>query len=397
MSVIDDLEFLFFHFMPYTALPEDHKKYESLWVDFSNEHFDPPTGHGFYKRYWSELILADRLGFDGVVINEHHNSPYTMNPAPNLTAAAIIPQTTCRIGVFGTPPNFAYPNRLAEEYAMLDVMSGGRLEVAFPLGTGMEYWANSVNPASARARFRESLDVILKAWTRPGPQIHTGEFYNYRYLNPWPVPMQKPHPPAYIVGTGSPETIELAAELGLGYSVVFIPTKKQLEVFDMYRDRMAHHGHEATSKQLTIGVMAYVAEDEKTAREEFMPHLMYFFEDALRTTPRYLVPPGYVTVPEFKKRISGPDVHGSANWDDLVAINRIVAGTPEQVADAIGVWAEEADVSRLTLNLALGNMPNWKVVKNLTLFAEEVIPRLRSKGNVELTTLNGAAAAGATR
>ena len=385
MGLMDRLEFLFFHFMPYTPLPADHKRHESLWVDYSNSNFDPATGHDLYKRYWSELLLADALHYDGIIINEHHNTPYTMNPAPNLTSAAIIPQTTCRIGVFGTPPNLGYPNRLAEEYAMLDVMSGGRLEVAFPLGTGMEYWANSVNPSTARARFRESLDIILKCWTEDGPQGYQGEFYNYRYLNPWPKPMQKPYPPSYVVGTGSPETIDLAASLGMGYSVVFIPTTAQLRVFDDYRERMAHYGHEATPDKLTIGVMAYVAETEQQAQEEFRPHVMYFFEDALRTTPRYLLPPGYVTVPEFRKRLSGPDVHGSANWDDLVALNRIVAGTPEQVADAIGTWATEAGVSRLTLNLALGDMPHWKVEKNLTLFAEEVIPRLRGKAVVTVS------------
>src|SRR5262249_49069070 len=82
----------------------------------------------------------------------------------------------------------AEPTRLAEEYAMLDVMSGGRLRVPSPLGTGMEYWANAVNPATARARFRESLDVILHCWTDDGPRQYNGEFYTYRYLNPWPKP-----------------------------------------------------------------------------------------------------------------------------------------------------------------------------------------------------------------
>ena len=192
MSVLDELEFIFFHLMPYAPLPEGHQQLDSLWVDYPNSNFDPVTGHELYKRYWSELLLADKLGYDGVFVNEHHNTQFTMNAAPNLTAAAIIPHTSCRIGVYGTPPNFEYPNRLAEEYAMLDVMSGGRLEVAFPLGTGMEYWANSVNPATARARFREGLDVIFKAWTEPGPMSYAGEFYNYRYLNPWPTPYQKP-------------------------------------------------------------------------------------------------------------------------------------------------------------------------------------------------------------
>ena len=191
--------------------------------------------------------------------------------------------------------------------------------------------------------------------------------------------MQQPYPECYIVGTGSPETIELAAELGFGYSVVFIPTEVQLRVFDQYRERLAAHGHAVTPDKVTIGIFAYVAENEELAQREFMPHLMYFFEDALRTTPRYLVPPGYVTVPEFRKRVQAPDVHGSANWDDLVAINRIVAGTPEQVADAVGGWIEAAGTNRVNLNLTIGDMPSWKVVKNTTLFAEEVIPRLRKK------------------
>ena len=220
-----------------------------------------------------------------------------MNPAPNLTAAALIPQTKGWVSVFGTPPNLGYPNRLAEEYAMLDVMSGGRLRVAFPLGTGMEYWANAVNPATARARFRESIDIILRCWTRGRPESYSGDFYTYRYLNPWPKPMQQPYPECYIVGTGSPETIELAAELGFGYSVVFIPTSVQLQVFDHYRERLAPHGHEVTPDKVTIGVMAYVAESDEKAEEEFLPHLMYFFEDALRTTPRYLNPPGYIDGP----------------------------------------------------------------------------------------------------
>jgi alkanesulfonate monooxygenase SsuD/methylene tetrahydromethanopterin reductase-like flavin-dependent oxidoreductase (luciferase family) len=128
--------------------------------------------------------------------------------------------------------------------------------------------------------------------------------------------------------------------------------------------------------------MAYVAETDAKAEEEFMPHVMYFFENALRTTPRYLNPPGYVTVPEFRKRIQAADVHGTSNWEDLITINRIVAGTAEKVADAIGVWLEEAGSSRVNLNLTLGDMPNWKVVKNTTLFAEEVIQRLRAPASL---------------
>jgi alkanesulfonate monooxygenase SsuD/methylene tetrahydromethanopterin reductase-like flavin-dependent oxidoreductase (luciferase family) len=392
MGLVDQAEFHFFHFFPYTDLPPDHREHPSLWVDFPNTNYDPKTGHELYNRYLSEMLLADKLGYDGLVLNEHHNTQYSMNPAPNLTAAALIPQTKSWISVFGTPPNLGYPNRLAEEYAMLDVMSGGRLRIAFPLGTGMEYWANSVNPATARARFRESIDVILRCWTEDGPQSYVGDFYTYRYLNPWPKPMQQPYPECYIVGTGSPETIELAAELGFGYTVVFIPTKTQLKVFEHFRERLAHHGHEPTPNKVTVGVMAYVAETDAKAEEEFMPHVMYFFENNLRTTPRYLNPPGYVTVPEFRKRIQAADVHGTSNWEDLITINRIVAGTPEKVADAIGNWLEEARSNRVNLNLTLGDMPHWKVVKNTTLFAEEVIPKLRSRATQALGSRSSAGA-----
>ena len=92
-----------------------------------------------------------------------------------------------KICVFGTPISLTYPHRLAEEYAMLDVMSGGRLECAFPLGTGMEYWVNPLNPSRARERFRESMEVLMQAWTQPGPTRWDGEFYHYKYLNPFPL------------------------------------------------------------------------------------------------------------------------------------------------------------------------------------------------------------------
>ena len=153
-----NVRFNFMHFLPYVHLPENHKEFKSLWVDFPNKYYDPKRGHELYQRYLSELVLADRLGFDAIVVNEHHNTAYSMMAAPNLIASAIIPQTrNAKICVWGTPPNLEYPNRLAEEYAMLDVMSEGRLEVAFPLGTGMEYWANPDQPSDG-ARAAQGID-----------------------------------------------------------------------------------------------------------------------------------------------------------------------------------------------------------------------------------------------
>jgi alkanesulfonate monooxygenase SsuD/methylene tetrahydromethanopterin reductase-like flavin-dependent oxidoreductase (luciferase family) len=309
-----------------------------------------------------------------------------MMPAPSLIAATLLPRAkNARICVWGTPPNLEYPNRLAEEYAMLDVMSGGRLEVAFPLGTGMEYWANPVNPATARERHKESIDIILKCWTKDGPMQHYGEFYTYRFLNPWVRPMQRPHPPCYIVGTGSPETIELAAELGFGYSAVFVTKKRAKELNDKLRERSAAFGHHMRPEQFPLGVMTYVAETQEKAEQEFIGHMKFFFEDALRTTPQYLAPPGYLSVEQLKARAAvGDKMHGSFDFKMVSDALFVAVGSADNVANLIGEWGELMDTNHFNIQGALGDMPHWKVMKNMQLIAEEVMPRVRGSSRPEI-------------
>jgi alkanesulfonate monooxygenase SsuD/methylene tetrahydromethanopterin reductase-like flavin-dependent oxidoreductase (luciferase family) len=378
----DDLQFYSMHFMPYVHLPPDQEKYDSLWVDFSNKHYDPKKGYELYQRYFREMVLADELGYDGLVVNEHHNTEYSMMPVCTAAAAALISMTRrAKICVFGVPVNFVMPNRLAEEYAMLDVMSGGRLEIAFPLGTGMEYWSNSVvNPASARAKFRESIDIMIQAWTKEGPTTYDGEFYNYRYLNVWPRPYQQPYPRCYIVGTGSPETIAFAAERGWGYASVFVPIRQQVKTFNLLRETMPKHGHEMTPDKAMANTIVYVAETNETAEKEAMEHIKYFFTVAARTTPRYLAPPGYISLDQFRIRAgAATKMHGGFDWDEMTKNWRVAVGTPERVAEKIAGWCDEADSSRVICHHHIGDMPHWKVVKNMTMFAEEVIPRLRPR------------------
>jgi alkanesulfonate monooxygenase SsuD/methylene tetrahydromethanopterin reductase-like flavin-dependent oxidoreductase (luciferase family) len=375
----DDLQFYAMHFMPYASLPADHKKYDSLWVDFPNTNFDPAKGHELYQRYMSEMVLADKLGFDGLVVNEHHNTVYSMMPVCTLMAAALIPQTTqAKICCYGVPVNLEMPHRLAESYAMLDVMSGGRLEIALPLGTGMEYWANSVNPATARARFLEAIEVMVQAWTVPGPSSYDGEFFNYRYLNTWPQPMQKPHPKLAIVGTGSPETIEIAAQRGWAYNSVFVPIVQQVKTFRALREQYAKHGHADSPDKRMMNAIVYVAETDEQAEREARGHIQYFFEDMARTTPRYLAPPGYISLEQLRIRAAAAKMHGGFDWDAMTQQWRVVCGSPQKVVDKLGAWAEEVESSRIVVNMHLGDMPNWKVVKNMSLFAEQVIPKLRS-------------------
>ena len=377
------LRFNAMHFMPYVHLPENHKQFKSTWVNFPNKFYDPERGHELYQRYLQELVLADRLGYDAIVVNEHHNTVYSMMATPNLIAAALVPQTTnVKICIWGTPPNLMLPNRLAEEYAILDVISKGRIEVAFPLGTGMEYWANPINPATARERFRESLKVILQAWTQDGPTTHYGQFYTYRFLNPWPRPFQRPHPPCYIVGTGSPETIEIAAEHGFGYASVFVTQQRAFELNENLRRRAAQYGHTIRPDQLPLLTFIYVAETQEQAEREYVGHLEHFFSDYLRTIPHYLAPPGYLSVDQLKTRAAMADkLHGGFDFNAISGSFFVAVGTPEKVANQIGDWAAWMKTSHINGVMHIADMPHWKTVKNLTLFAEEVIPRLRSRSD----------------
>ena len=121
------------------------------------------------------------------------------------------------------------------------------------------------------------IDIILQAWTQDGRTTYYGDFcHMYRYLNPWPRPYQKPHPPV-IVGTGSQETIDLAAKLGFGYSSVFVTKQRALELNQNLRRLAAEHGHQIRPEQLPVQVIA-VAETKEKAEEEAIEHIQFFFE-----------------------------------------------------------------------------------------------------------------------
>src|SRR5262245_15453298 len=188
------MKFFFFHLMPWPHLPDDYQG--PAWITCPNSHYDPARGHALYNRYIDELVSAEALGFDGVCVNEHHANAYGNMPSPNLIASILARQTSrVKIAVVGNAlPLYNPPTRVAEEFAMIDVISGGRLIAGLVFGGGPEYYSNGLNPAEARGRFYEATDLILAAWTRPGPFEFTGKYYKMRYVNPWPLPIQKPHP-----------------------------------------------------------------------------------------------------------------------------------------------------------------------------------------------------------
>jgi len=148
-----------------------------------------------------------------------------MDVAVNLSAAVLARIThRAKILLLGNMlPTNDNPVRLAEEVAMADVISGGRIMAGVVRGIGIETWANNMQPNYNRERFEECHDLMLAAWTRPGPFRWEGKHYHFRVVNPWVLPIQKPHPPIWVPGTGSPETIEWAAQHRYTYAAFLVP------------------------------------------------------------------------------------------------------------------------------------------------------------------------------
>ncbi|HWC30314.1 MAG TPA: LLM class flavin-dependent oxidoreductase, partial [Dehalococcoidia bacterium] len=211
------MKFHWFHLMPYPDLPEDFReKYHSVWVDVPSHLFDPARGHEVYNDYLDELEYAADMGFDGICVNEHHQNAYGLMPSPNLMAATLARRTD-NVGLVVLGNSLALynpPTRVAEEMAMLDVISGGRLVAGFPVGTAMDTnFGYGETPITLREKYREAHDLIIKAWTEPDPFAFNGKYTQLRYVNTWPRPLQKPHPPIWVPGGGSIETTEWITDM----------------------------------------------------------------------------------------------------------------------------------------------------------------------------------------
>jgi alkanesulfonate monooxygenase SsuD/methylene tetrahydromethanopterin reductase-like flavin-dependent oxidoreductase (luciferase family) len=371
-----------FHLMPWDRLPADFgDKYESAWTWLPNSLYDPAHGHELYNRYLDELVLADELGFDGVCVNEHHQNAYGTMPSPNLMGAILARQTKrCKIAVIGNAlPLYNPVTRVAEEFAMIDVISGGRLIAGLVVGGGPEYYSFSMNPTHARAMFQEGMDLVLRAWTEPGPFEHYGEFWKLKYVNPWPRPIQKPHPTVWIPGAGSKETIELVAARRFGYmGIPYFHIDFFQRNFDMFREAAQKNGYEASPYQLGWLCPIYVAETDEQAWAEYEKHLFYFAKQLLKGL--VVLPPGYTSV----RSIAG--IHGALSKFLIKVENRqqvedgvyAIVGSPATVKQKLLEYGKRLNVGNLLGLFQLGTLPSDLTQKSMRLFASEVMPALQA-------------------
>lgn len=379
------LSFHYFHLMPWPDLPPDFdENYDSAWVTLPNSNYDPVKGHKLYTRYLDEIERADKLGWDSVIVNEHHQNAYGTMPSPNIMAAALTQRIKrAKIGIVGNAlPLHDDPLRVAEEIAMLDVLSNGRIISGFVRGTGMEYFSYNINPTLSRERMDEAHDLIIEAWTRPGPFAFEGEHYNYRYVNIWPRPIQQPHPPIWMPGTASLETIDFAARHKYPYMTVFMPMEMRQRAYDLYR-RLAEekYGYEAGPEQLAFCVPCVIAETDELAMKEGEKYLMWLFQKAMKVRTEFFMPPGYMSVRSVKAAIENGASFGQGDrtFKELVETGVVIAGSPATIIEKLSYYTDVLHAGMLVTGGHTGEMPDYLVLRNQEMMANEVMPHFREK------------------
>lgn len=384
-------EFYYFHLMPWPHLPKDFDHaHSSAWVTFSNRYYDPSCGHRLYNEYLDEMEHAERVGFDGLGLSEHHQSAYGTIPSPNLMAAALVRRTRrAKIAILGNAIALRdHPLRVAEEIAMLDVLSGGRIISGFVRGIGCEYISLGVNPTHSRERFEEAHDLILRAWTAEGPFSFEGKHYRVRYANIWPRPLQTPHPPVWLPSQGSSESIRFGARHHYPFVTVFTPYSVTRRLLEEYAAEARDRGWTPGPQSLGLALPTYVAETDAQARRESKQHFLWLFRRALKIPPHFLAPPGYLSEETLMKLFAARAKPPSElSFDELERDGYILVGSARTVRDRLKEIQRDIGFGIFIGGGRIGGMSHAKTMKSTELFGREVIPHFRQRKSTRRPTL----------
>jgi alkanesulfonate monooxygenase SsuD/methylene tetrahydromethanopterin reductase-like flavin-dependent oxidoreductase (luciferase family) len=382
-----------FEQVPYRFLPEDFEKHHNSVVTAPYEFVEPGRMTESLVSAYAELMHGARAGFDGICVTEHSQSSYDVSPNPTLLASAVACAAQgegldVAITVLGRSlGKTREPLKIAEEYALLDCISGGRLIAGFPVGLSYDANLNASLPAvETRDRYREPRVLVLKAWSEPRPFPWNGRFEKYGQVNIWPRPIQQPHPPIWIPGVGSPGT--LRDILQRDYSFVYLswdgPKLTGREVFDRYWDMAEEMGRDRNPYRLGFVQVVAVSETDERAEKEFAKHLQAHYRSGPGAIPlTAMAVPGYAEPAAIEGMLRSAGHGGmlarlrTATYKELVDSQVAIVGSPATVADQIEAFVREFRIGNLMVMLQNGSMPRDLTEKSISLFAEEVLPRLR--------------------
>ena len=379
-----------FDLLPY---PEhlDHLKTDGeLPYPLPKRHFRPDVAVRTYAEHLDAWALMEELGFEGIGFNEHHTSPYGLMTSPNIMAAAASQRLRrMKILIYGNLLPIHEPLRLAEELAMLDCLTGGRLISGFARGIPREHKAYNVNLADSRARFEEAWEIIKRAW-QEDVFSYEGQFWTYRDVAIWPRPVQQPHPPVWVPVTTSQETLEWAGKENVPITPGAVATLgARQDMVRHYAACLAKHGHAITPDHIVAGASVYIADDREQALREAGPYMLYFFHTLFSHGNLFNVggqrQAGYVREEglgwlraehreDFLRTLQG---FRRVTMDDLKRNERLAWGSPAQVRDALIELADALGSNVLLLQFNQGAMPHDMYLRQIRRFADEVLPDLR--------------------
>jgi alkanesulfonate monooxygenase SsuD/methylene tetrahydromethanopterin reductase-like flavin-dependent oxidoreductase (luciferase family) len=393
------MKLMWFHLMPYTELPEDFRDANpSVWVDIHSSLFDPKRAHLMYNDFMDELEYAAQVGFDAVCVNEHHSNGYGLMPSPNLIASSLARRTTnTAICVMGNSlALYNPPTRVAEEFAMIDCISGGRLIAGFPVGTPMDTcYAYGTNPSQLRQRYMEAHDLVVRAWTEKDTFAFNGRFNQQRYVNIWPRPVQNPHPPIWVPGGGSVETWHWCAEMDYVYCYLsYYGYKAGRATMDGFWAEMDRLGKPRNPYQAGFLQFIGVGESRQHAMDLYAEAAEYFYGRCLHVDPKWATPPGYTSegsqragIESQVKKAADSNVRGKSTGERFASVARemeaivdngyVIIGSPDEVAEQLREVAVNLNVGHLMLLMQYGNMSKDLTRYNTRMFAEHVMPKLR--------------------
>jgi alkanesulfonate monooxygenase SsuD/methylene tetrahydromethanopterin reductase-like flavin-dependent oxidoreductase (luciferase family) len=377
------VEVYWFSEQPYGYVnDEDLAPYESGRMHFPNTHFDPEKAHVLYNNYHDQYAWADEVGFDGIMSNEHHSSYWCMKPSVNVDAAVISKVTSrAKIAMLGNVIAVNDPVKMAEEIAMLDCISGGRIISGFVRGTAVETLHAGISPTENRERFEEAHDLILQCWTTPGPFRWEGRHFPHRMVNPWVVPIQKPHPPVWFPGTGSPESVIWAAQHQYPYMNLgsLLDLTKQLK--GIYHETAREVGFQPGPEHFGYLMRCLVADTDEKAQE--IGRTFLWTENHRNRGPvEFNDPPGYQSREALRIKMSRPLIGTGTmgrrmTYEELQEAHNIVVGSPETVIQKLRYVKNELNPGYILVYGNEGNMPHEAVMRSIELLGTRVIPALK--------------------
>ena len=360
----------------------------------SNKSFDPIMAAGLYNRYLDEKIYAEEMGFDGLMLNEHHNTAFCMGGAMNVEASILARITKrAKIVLLGNIlPIWDDPLWLVEQLSMIDMISHGRLVSGWVRGTGRESVAHNIEPHYNWERFQEAHEFIVKAWTTPGPFRWEGKHYNYRHVNPWAKPYQKPHPPIWLPGVVSRDSLMWAAKQRIPYIMLATEMEPTKQAFQLYHDTAAEEGYESGPQNLGYLWKVHVDETEELAEATGRKYVQGPSNPFLAGNEG-TVNPALVNLPGLtsRRRVlptqavataargGGGGVAGVLGrpYEQQIADRTIICGTPKTVIPKIREVLEYVRPGSIFFWDGDGAMTHDDAMRSLRLMGEEVLPAVR--------------------